>query len=129
MTPDVAIPRGLQAVALLVVMAFLVWVLRLVRSQRLTLRDSLVWVITTLVAALFVVFPNLLLAVTRPLGIQVPSNAILGAAVLYLAVNVLVNTVASSVNAARVRRLSQECALLRAELERLRGGSGPEAGP
>ena len=69
MTPDVAIPRGLQAVALLVVMAFLVWVLRLVRSQRLTLRDSLVWVITTLVATLFVVFPNLLLAVTGPLGI------------------------------------------------------------
>jgi hypothetical protein len=68
------------------------------------------------------------MAVSGALGFQVASNAIFGAAVLYLAVNVLVNTVASSVNAARLRRLAQECALLRAELEALRrrdGGPGP----
>ncbi len=51
------------------------------------------------------------------MGFQLPSNALFGAAVLYLAVNVLVNTVAGSQNAARIRRLAQECAALRAELE------------
>ncbi len=52
------------------------------------------------------------------------SNALFGAAVLYLAVNVLVNTVASSQNAARIRRLAQECASLRAELEAERAARG-----
>ena len=130
MTSHPAIPRVLQALSLLVVLAFLVWVFRLVRTQRLTLRDSLVWVVTTLAGAVLVIFPGLLLALSEALGFKVASNAVFGAAVLYLAVNVLVTTVASSVNSARLRRLSQECALLRAELEELRRrGGGPEAGP
>jgi hypothetical protein len=129
MTSHASIPRELQVLSLLVLAAFLVWVLRLVRTQRLTLRDSLVWVLTTLAAAVLTLFPRLLLLISEALGFQVASNAIFGAAVLYLAVNVLVTTVASSVNAARLRRLSQEHALLRAELEELRRrGGGPEAG-
>jgi hypothetical protein len=129
MTSHASIPRGLQVLSLLVLAAFLVWVVRLVRTQRLTLRDSLVWVLTTLAAAVLTIFPRLLLVISEALGFQVASNAIFGAAVLYLAVNVLVTTVASSVNAARLRRLSQEHALLRAELEELRRrGGGPEAG-
>lgn len=123
-----AIPRELQILSLVVLGIFLGWVFRLVRTQRLSLRDSLVWVLTTLASAVLVIFPGLLLAVTGLLGFQVPSNVIFGAAVLYLAVNVLANTVAGSVNAHRVRRLSQECALLRAELEALRRerpGSAP----
>jgi hypothetical protein len=129
MTSHASIPRELQVLSLLVLAAFLVWVLRLVRTQRLTLRDSLVWVLTTLAAAVLTLFPRLLLLISEALGFQVASNAIFGAAVLYLAVNVLVTTVASSVNAARLRRLSQEHALLRAELEELRRrGDGPEAG-
>jgi hypothetical protein len=129
MTSHASIPRELQVLSLLVLAAFLVWVVRLVRTQRLTLRDSLVWVLTTLAAAVLTIFPRLLLVISEALGFQVASNAIFGAAVLYLAVNVLVTTVASSVNAARLRRLSQEHALLRAELEELRRrGGGPEAG-
>ena len=48
------------------------------------------------------------------------SNAFFAAAILYLAVNVLAGTLAASDNSARTRRLAQECALLRAELDQLR---------
>jgi hypothetical protein len=95
-------------------------VLRLVRTQRLSLRDSLVWVVTTLVAVLVALFPGILVRAAHLVGFQVASNAVFGAAILYLAVNVLVNTVAGSQNAARIRRLAQECAALRAELEAAR---------
>ena len=111
------VPFELQAISLAVLAVFLVWVLRLVRTQRLSLRDSLVWGVTTLFAALVALFPGILVRAARLVGFQVPSNALFGAAILYLAVNVLVNTVAGSQNAARIRRLSQECAALRAELE------------
>jgi hypothetical protein len=119
MTSDL-IPFELQAISIVVLAAFLLWVLRLVRTQRLSLRDSLVWVVTTLVAALVALFPGILVRAAHLIGFQVASNAVFGAAILYLAVNVLVNTVAGSQNAARIRRLAQECAALRAELEAAR---------
>jgi hypothetical protein len=130
------IPVELQVVSIAVLVAFLLWVLRLVRTQRLSLRDSLVWVVTTLLATMVALFPGILVRAAHALGFQVASNALFGAAVLYLAVNVLVNTVAGSQNAARIRRLSQECAALRAELEASRssrreagGGAGPGPDP
>ena len=118
------IPLELQVVSILVLAAFLLWVVRLVRTQRLSLRDSLVWVVTTVVATAVALFPGILIRAAHLLGFQVASNALFGAAVLYLAVNVLVNTVASSQNAARIRRLAQECASLRAELEAERAARG-----
>ena len=123
------VPFELQIVSVAVLAIFLLWVLRLVRSQRLSLRDSLVWVVTTLVATVVALFPGILVEAARLLGFQVASNALFGAAVLYLAVNVLVNTVAGSQNAARIRRLAQECASLRAELEAERAGRGGRSGP
>jgi len=127
------IPLELQVISIVVLAIFLVWVLRLVRTQRLSLRDSLVWVVTTLVATVVALFPGILVRAAHLVGFQVASNALFGAAVLYLAVNVLVTTVASSQNAARIRRLAQECASLRAELEAVRGsrreeGSAPPGG-
>ncbi len=126
MSPEM-VPFELRVVSVAVLIAFLAWVVRLVRTQRLSLRDSLVWVVSTLLATGVALFPNVLAQVAHLLGFQVASNALFGAAVLYLAVNVLVNTVASSQNAARIRRLTQECAALRAELEATRAaGPGPD---
>ena len=104
------IPFELQLVSIFVLVVFLLWVLRLVRTQRLSLRDSLVWVVTTVVAVAVALFPGILVRAAHLLGFQVASNALFGAAVLYLAVNVLVNTVAGSQNAARLRRLPAKAA-------------------
>ena len=123
------VPFELQAISIVVLGAFLLWVLRLVRTQRLSLRDSLVWVVTTLVATVVALFPGILVRAAHLVGFQVASNALFGAAVLYLAVNVLVTTVASSQNAARIRRLAQECAALRAELEAARGSRREDGAP
>lgn len=125
------IPVELRLSALAVLLLFLVWVVRLIRRQRLSVRDSLVWLITTLAAILVTVFPGILVAGSQLIGVHVPSNAFFAGGILYLAVNVLVITLATSDSAARVRRLTQECALLRAELEQLRRdvGEGIAAGP
>jgi hypothetical protein len=124
------IPAELQIISIAVLAVFLLWVLRLVRTQRLSLRDSLVWVVTTLLATVVALFPGILVRAAHLLGFQIASNALFGAAVLYLAVNVLVNTVAGSQNAARIRRLAQECASLRAELDAERAARrGPEGAP
>jgi hypothetical protein len=115
------IPLELRLTALAILVVFLAWVVRLIRRQRLSVRDSLAWLLTTLLAILVTVFPEVLVAGSALVGVHVPSNAFFAGGILYLAVNVLATTLAISDNAARTRRLTQECGLLRAELEALRG--------
>lgn len=114
------IPLQLQLLGTFLLVCFLGWVLWLIRSERLTLRDSLVWLLTTLAALAIAIYPEMLGSISHLLGIQIPSNALFAAAVFYLSLNVLTGTIALSQNSSRVVRLSQECALLRAELESLK---------
>jgi len=125
------LPPGVQLLALAVLALVLAWVIRLIRTQRLSVRDSLTSLLTTLAALVVTAFPALLAAGARLVGVQVPSNAIFGAGLVYLAVNLLSVTIANSGNAERTRRLAQECALLRAELDRLkaRGDAGRPSSP
>jgi hypothetical protein len=131
MTPDRILPLEIQLVASAVLLAFCAWVIWLIRTERLQLRESLMWLLTTLAAIAVTAFPQLLVRAARLVGVQIPSNALFGAGLLYLAVNVLAVTISVSGNTNRMRRLAQECALLRAELAELRarvGGAPPRGG-
>jgi hypothetical protein len=114
------LPVEIQVVSLTVLLAFSGWVVWLIRTQQLHLREALIWLLTTLAAMAVTAFPQLLAWAAALLGIQVPANALFGAGLLYLALNVLAITIGVSRNTTRVRRLAQECALLRAELDELR---------
>ncbi len=126
------VPARLQAAAALVLIVQLLWVAGLVRSRRLGLRDSFLWLLSTLVALALTAFPGVLRVAARELRVEVPSNALFAAAIVYILVNQLGATVALSASGARIRRLAQESALLRGELEVLRArverlGGAPSA--
>jgi hypothetical protein len=114
------LPVELQLPSLVLLCTFLAWVVRLIRAQRLNLRESLPWLLSTLAAIAVTARPELLVWTADLLHVQVPSNAFFAIGILYLAVNVLSVTIIASGNAQRVRRLAQECAVLRAEIEALR---------
>jgi hypothetical protein len=122
------LPIEVQLVSLAVLFAFSAWVAWLIRRQRLQLREALLWLLTTLAAIVVTAFPQILVWVAQALGVKVPANALFGAGLLYLAVNVLAITITVSSNTTRVRRLAQECALLRAEIAELRGRLPPAPG-
>ena len=122
------LPLELQVVACGTLLAFFAWVVRLVRRERLTLRDSLLWILSTAAVLAMTLFPRLLQAMAHALAIEVPSNALFALAILYLTLNVLSLTIALSNGATRARRLTQECALLRGELEELRARLDKMAG-
>ena len=113
------IPLELRLLSLAVLLALFLWVVWLIRQRRLSVQDSLPWLVSTVLAIVAAAFPPLLGALSRAIGVQVPTNALFGASLVYLAVNVLTLTITSSASAARVRRLAQECAMLRADVERL----------
>ncbi len=112
------IPLRLQVAGVAVLVSLLVWVLWLVRRGRVALRESLSWVLSTLAAIVFTIRPELLAALAQALQIEVASNALFALAILYVLWNLMTLTIATSVNARKVRRLTQECAMLRAELEK-----------
>lgn len=120
MTGEELIPAEVRVLAVATLSALLAWVVHLVRMQRLGLRDSLLWITSTGSALVLVLFPRTLWALARGLGVQVPANALFALAILYVLVNILSGTLAASRSAERTRRLAQECAALRAELELLR---------
>jgi hypothetical protein len=113
-------PADVQAIAVGVLLLFLVWVLQLIRQQRLNLRDSLLWLLSTITALCLMAFPQSLLTIAHALHVQVPSNALFAGAFVYVLLNLLSLTISLAQNAVRTRRLTQECALLRGEVELLR---------
>jgi hypothetical protein len=121
------LPLALQVPALAILVAFLAWVIRLIRAQRLSLGDSLLWLLSTIAALVVTAFPELLAHGAALFGIQIPANAVFAVGLLYLGLNVLSVTLLASTNAAQVRRLAQECALLRADVERLSRAMPAEA--
>ncbi len=130
---ELSVPWSLQLFAGTVLVALLGWVVRLIRHGKLSLRDSLLWLLSTFAALLATIFPGILGSIARVLGIAIPSNAVFVLAFVYVLVNLLSGTIAISANAARLRRVAQECALLRAEVDELRNrmdsvrGAGPGA--
>jgi len=119
-TQQPLLPRELQIAASACLVAFLAWVVYLIRYHRLSLRDSLFWLLSTFAALLVTLFPESLRWTAAGLHVEVPSNALFGAAIVYLALNLLSTTITASNQAARLRRVTQECTLLRAEIDELR---------
>jgi hypothetical protein len=129
MNGEPLLPLEVHVIAVVTLLALLAWVVRLVRTQRLGLRDSLLWIFSSGAALVLMAFPSCLRSLAHLLGVQVPANALFAVALLYVVVNLLSGTIVASRNAERTRRLAQECALLRAEIEELRArvaASGPK---
>jgi hypothetical protein len=119
------LPPQLQLGAIASLLLLLGWVVRLIRRQELGLRESLLWLVSTSVALVLMLFPPLLASLAGAARVKVPSNALFAVGFLYVLVNLLSVTIAGSRNSMQARRLSQECAMLRAELEHLRERRDP----
>lgn len=127
MSSELLSPR-MRAFAVAVLLGLLAWVAQLVRARRLSLRDSLLWLLSTSAALVVAVFPGLLLRAAQALQITLPSNALFALTFVYVLANLLSLTLGMSASASHVRRLTQECALLRAEIQLLKGGRGAAPG-
>lgn len=124
MTYRELLPLEFQIIAAAFLASLLGWVLRLIRRHSLSLRDSFLWLLSTMVALLFTAFPRLLQGLATAAGIRTASNALFVLAFVYVVVNLLSVTIATSRNATEVRRLAQERAILKAQVDRLQSMLG-----
>lgn len=99
-----------------IIIAIVLWMLL---TRRLREKYAALWLIIGLGVLLLGVFPQLLLLLTSALGVQVPANLLFSIAiVLLLGVGLHLSWELSQAED-EIRRLAEEAAITRAELERL----------
>ncbi len=111
----------------LIVAGFIAFIVFLLRRHQLREKYAVLWLVIGLGILILVLFPEVLFWATRMAGIRVPTN-LLFAATLMLLLGVCLHLAwEMSRSEDRIRRLSEEVALLRAKTERLEGLDGPAA--
>jgi hypothetical protein len=110
-------------VAGLVVLALTV---ELLRRRALREKYAALWLVVSLAAVVFAVFPQLLSWLARVLGFQVPSNLLFAIVALVLLVVSMQFSLEVGRQESRSQRLAEEVALLRQTLERLEGRADPQ---
>jgi len=104
---------------MLVVMAImLVFFVTMLRKQKLDLKYCLVWIFALLGIAVLCIFPVLLDKISVLLGIGVPVNALFLVCIVFLVCICISLTVVVSRLSDRLRKLTQNIAILEGEAEK-----------
>ena len=112
------------ALALLV----LILIISLLLRRQLREKYATLWLLIGIVILVLAIFPGLLLGLSRALGVAVPSNLIFALALVLLIGVALHLSWELSQAEDEVRRVAEDVAILRAEVEELRAGAGLDVG-
>jgi hypothetical protein len=119
-----------RIVAAVIALAFMAFILELIRRDRLQERYSVVWLLAGIGMLAGAAFPGLLELVANVLGVR-DTNVALFSVVLLLLLGLTLNfSVLMSRQADQITRLAQELALEKAKAQRLNGDEPtPSPGP
>lgn len=112
------------ALALLVLAIIISMLLR----RQLREKYATLWLLIGVVILVLAIFPGLLLGLANALGVVVPANLIFALALVLLIGVALHLSWELSQAEDEVRRVAEDVAILRAEVEELRQGAGLDAG-
>jgi len=113
----------------IVTVVMLVSIFLLLRSRKLKEKYAVLWALVGIACLVLVAFPHLLSRVSSLLGIQVGSNLLFTLAILLLLGICLQLSLEVSSQEDKIRRLAEEAAILRSELESADTVILPEANP
>lgn len=99
-----------------VIIGFVLWMLL---TRRLREKYAVLWLVIALAVFIVGVFPGLWEALTMVLGVQLPSNLLFAAAILLLMGVALHLSWEISGTEDEIRRLAEESAIMRAQIEEL----------
>jgi len=102
----------------IITVAILVAIFFLLRARKLKERYAILWTLVGLACLVLVAFPRLLAWVATLVGIQVASNLLFTLAILLLLGVCLQLSLEVSAQQDKIRRLAEEVAILRTEVER-----------
>lgn len=84
----------------------------MLRKDKLNLKYTLVWMLTAFIMLLFSVFPEIAFSISSLIGIIEPVNAVFLFAIMFILLILFTSTIIFTRTSARIRKLSQDVALL-----------------
>ena len=118
-----------QLIAGVLAVVITIVVLDLVRRRKLSEEFSLLWVVATAGAALLAFWSGLLTTITRALGALYETSTIFFFGQLFILAVLLYYAVKLTTLTQEVRRLAQDAALLRLQLEKPDSNPDPDPDP
>ena len=109
----------LQIFLIVISISFMVYIFALVRREELELKYTLAWCLLGVTLVIIAIKPDLVLLLTKALGMQLPVNTVFLTGIFCIMVIILTLTVAISRTSVRTKRLIQELALLKGGLSRI----------
>lgn len=106
----------LRAFLIVICVAFLVFVLLMVRRDRFLLKYSIIWVVLGVLGLLAAFFPGAVVWLSLSLGFETPVNFVFLVCIMFLLMASLVFVAALSKQSLRVKELVQEISMLKAEV-------------
>ena len=103
---------------LIIIAAFVVFFIIILRKQKLNLKYCLVWLFALFNIAIFCIFPGLLDILSDFLGIGIPVNTLFLVCIAFLACICISLTIVVSRLSDRLRKLAQNIAILERETEK-----------
>ncbi|QGQ18884.1 DUF2304 family protein [Cellulomonas sp. JZ18] len=100
--------------------AVVLFLVVLLRSRRVREKYAFIWILVGTVVAVLAAFPDLVLGLTRLVGIQTPINLLVSASLIVLLFVCIQLSVEVSGLEEETRTLAEEVALLRLDMERER---------
>lgn len=107
-------------IGVLLVLAMTV-IINMIRNKKLDLRYALSWMCMLVIALVIDVFPDIVFGLAYLIGIDVASNMVFFVGVIFSIILIFSITVSVSRMSNKVKRLTQELALLQKELDELKG--------
>lgn len=109
----------IQIIIAVIVVLGLCYIVNLIRKDRLELKYSLSWLVIGLVVLVLDCFPVLMNKLADLVGIASPVNLMFFIGFLFSLLIILTLTVALSIAASSVKRLTQKCGLLDKKIKEL----------
>ena len=120
------LPIRLKVSLLAAVLVFFVIVLSMLKRRRLTLKYTLLWLLTGAVMLIFVVFPELLQSLAGFIGAQTLMNTLYLLIIGFILVLLMMLTSIVSKQTERIAFLAQANAILEKRVRELEEGKGRE---
>ncbi len=108
----------LQIILLVCFVIALIGILALCKKKKMDLRQALPWILAIIILIIFDIFPILLAKLAQLMGIGSPMNMMMLFGFAFLLVIIILLTSNISRLVKRTTKLTQEIAILRAELEK-----------
>ena len=115
--PVVRLTPQARVIAAVLAIGFLVWIIDLIRRDRLTERYSIVWLVFGLAMLVGAVFPGLLELLARAMGVRDVTIALFSFLILILLGLALNFSVIASRQSKQITRLAQQAAIESVEEE------------